>query len=99
MIRPEMAQKFIDQITEYTDYNINIMDETGVIIASRDPKRVGTYHEAADRIIRGSEEIVTVDDEKLFPGVLPGTLPSWSTAEKRASWASPVPLPIYGRSP
>ena len=72
MIRPEMAQKFIDQITEYTDYNINIMDETGVIIASRDPKRVGTYHEAADRIIRGSEEIVTVDDEKIFPGVLPG---------------------------
>ena len=67
-----MAQKFIDQITEYTDYNINIMDETGVIIASRDPKRVGTYHEAADRIIRGSEEIVTVDDEKIFPGVLPG---------------------------
>ena len=72
MIRPEMAQKFIDQITEYTDYNINIMDKTGVIIASRDPKRIGTYHEAADRIIRGSEEIVSVDDEKLFPGVLPG---------------------------
>ena len=72
MIRPEMAQKFIDQITEYTDYNINIMDETGVIIASRDPKRVGTYHEAADRIIRGSEEVVSVDDEKIFPGVLPG---------------------------
>ena len=72
MIRPEMAQKFIDQITEYTDYNINIMDETGVIIASRDPRRVGTYHEAADRIIRGSEEVVSVDDEKIFPGVLPG---------------------------
>ena len=72
MIRPEMAQKFIDQITEYTDYNINIMDETGVIIASRDPKRVGTYHEAADRIIRGSEEVVSVDDEKIFPGVLHG---------------------------
>ena len=72
MIRPEMAQKFIDQITEYTDYNINIMDETGVIIASRDPRRVGTYHEAADRIIRGSEEVVSVEDEKIFPGVLPG---------------------------
>ena len=32
MIRPEMARKFIDQITEYTEYNINIMDESGVII-------------------------------------------------------------------
>ena len=42
MIRPEMAKKFIDQITEYTEYNINIMDESGVIIASRDEKRIGT---------------------------------------------------------
>ncbi len=72
MIRPEMARKFIDQITEYTEYNINIMDESGVIIASRDPRRVGTYHEAADRIIRGKEEIVVIEDDKIYPGVLPG---------------------------
>ena len=72
MIRKEMAQKFIDQITGYTDYNINIMDGSGVIIASRDEKRIGTYHEAADRIIRGKEEIVTVDDDRIYPGVLPG---------------------------
>ena len=59
MIRPEMAQKFIDQITDYTEYNINIMDESGVIIASRSKDRIGTYHEAADRIVRGKEDIVT----------------------------------------
>ena len=72
MIRPEMAQKFIDQITDYTEYNINIMDESGVIIASRSKDRIGTYHEAADRIVRGKEDIVVVDDDKLYPGVLPG---------------------------
>ena len=72
MIRPEMAQKFIDQITDYTDYNINIMDESGVIIASRNSDRIGTYHEAADRIVRGNEDIVVVDDDKIYPGVLPG---------------------------
>ena len=71
MIRPEMAQKFIDQITDYTEYNINIMDESGVIIASRSKDRIGTYHEAADRIVRGKEDIVVVDDDKLYPGVLP----------------------------
>jgi len=26
-----MAQKFIDQITDYIEYNINIMDESGVL--------------------------------------------------------------------
>ena len=44
MIKPDMAQKLIDQITGYTEYNINIMDGNGVIIASRDPGRIGTYH-------------------------------------------------------
>ena len=72
MIRPEMAQKFIDQITDYTEYNINIMDESGVIIASRNPNRIGTYHEAANRIIRGSEDILVIEDDKIYPGVLPG---------------------------
>ena len=40
MIRPEMARKFIDQITEYTEYNINIMDESGVIIRRQARRRL-----------------------------------------------------------
>ena len=47
MIELELAKKFIEQITQFTDYNINIMNEQGCIIASRDPKRVGTDHEVA----------------------------------------------------
>ena len=39
MIEPELARRFIEQVTQYTEYNINIMNEAGVIIASRDPKR------------------------------------------------------------
>ena len=72
MIEPEMARRFIEQITRYTEYNINIMDQRGVIIASRDPSRVGSYHEAADRIIHGREEVVVIRDDRTFPGVLPG---------------------------
>ena len=72
MIEPEMARRFIEQVTQYTEYNINIMDESGVIIASRDPRRVGTYHEVADRIIRGTQDMIVIRDGKMFPGVLPG---------------------------
>lgn len=72
MIEAELARRFIEQVTQYTEYNINIMDETGVIIASRDPERVGTYHEVADRIIHGSKDIIVVHDDRTFPGVLPG---------------------------
>ena len=72
MIEPELARKFIERLTQYTEYNINIMNESGVIIASRDPARVGTYHEVADRIIHGEQDMVVIRDEKEFPGVLPG---------------------------
>ena len=47
MIEPELARRFIEQVTQYTEYNINIMNESGVIIASRDPKRVGTSRRAS----------------------------------------------------
>lgn len=72
MIEPELARRFIEQVTQYTEYNINIMDETGIIIASSDPRRVGTYHDVADRIIRGTQDMIVIRDEKMFPGVLPG---------------------------
>ena len=72
MIEPELARKFSERLTQYTEYNINIMNESGVIIASRDPARVGTYHEVADRIIHGEQDMVVIRDEKEFPGVLPG---------------------------
>ena len=72
MIKPDMAQKLIDQITGYTEYNINIMDGTGVIIASRDPGRIGTYHEAAGRILRSGTDVIEIEDDKMYPGALPG---------------------------
>ena len=72
MIEAELARRFIEQVTQYTEYNINIMDETGVIIASRDPERVGTYHEVADRIIHGAKDVIVVHDDRTYPGVLPG---------------------------
>ena len=72
MIELDLAQKFIEQVTQYTDYNINIMNEKGVIIASRDPKRVGTFHEVAYYIVTGTEDMVVTSGEHDYPGVRPG---------------------------
>ena len=80
MIEAELARRFIEQVTQYTEYKINIMDETGVIIASRDPERVGTYHEVADRIIHGSKDVIVVHDDRTFPGVLPASI--WRSSMK-----------------
>ena len=47
MIDALLAKKFIERITQYTEYNVNIMDEKGIIIASKNTSRIGTFHEVA----------------------------------------------------
>ena len=71
MLDKEFAGKFIERVTRFTDYNVNIMDERGIIIASRDKKRIGQYHEIAYRLITGTEEMIDTTGMS-FPNVLPG---------------------------
>lgn len=72
MIKADLAKKFVEQVTQYTDYNINIMDERGYIIASRDVKRIGTFHDVAYCIMSGKEDMVVTFGENDYPGVKPG---------------------------
>lgn len=72
MLEVSLAEKLIEQITRYTDYNVNIMNGDGIIIASRDPDRIGTYHEPAWQILHGKEDIITVDSDSDYPGVSRG---------------------------
>ena len=72
MFYEEIAKKFIERLTLYTNYNINIMDERGIIIASRNHDRVGTFHEIAFDIIKYKKPMVEVTQEDQFLGVLPG---------------------------
>ena len=83
MLDRDFAEKFIDRVTRYTDYNVNIMDERGIIIASRDKARIGQYHEVAYRLVTGTEEIVDTTGSWTPPACL-------SRMSCRASiWSSP----------
>ncbi|MCI8465486.1 MAG: CdaR family transcriptional regulator [Lachnospiraceae bacterium] len=72
MLNVELAEKIIDRLTECTDYNINIMDERGIIVASRDKSRVGTFHEVAFEIVRQNMESKEVEAEDTFLGTKAG---------------------------
>ena len=72
MLEVSLAEKLIEQITKYTDYNVNIMNGEGIIIASRNPDRIGTYHEPAWQILHGKEDIITVNSDSDYPGVSRG---------------------------
>ena len=71
MIEIEFAKRFIQRVTQFTDYNINVMDKDGIIIASRDANRVGSYH-VAYQIVHGNEDIVEIHHENEYAGVKPG---------------------------
>ena len=72
MLDPVFANQFIEKIKKYTDYNINIMDEKGIIIASRTESRIGTFHEIAYRIIHSDEDEVIVNKSCQYVGVKEG---------------------------
>lgn len=50
-ISESSAQQIVEEIGKLVGQNINLMDETGHIIASNDPSRIGNFHEGAYRII------------------------------------------------
>lgn len=72
MLEQGLAEKFIEQLSAYTSYNINIMDERGVIIASTDAARVGEFHDVAYHIIHSQEDMVITSSESDYPTVRPG---------------------------
>ena len=62
-IAERTAASIVAEISGIIGQRINMMDERGVIIASSDPARVGTMHDAARRIVRdGLPELVVHSD-------------------------------------
>lgn len=72
MLENSLAEKLIEQVTKYTSYNVNIMNEQGVIIASRNPERIGKFHEVAWQIVHGTTDIMVTKNDNEYPGVLSG---------------------------
>lgn len=69
------AQSLVDIVAAELNKNVNITDETGLIIASFSKERIGQIHEAAARMLRlgtPAEFAVTADDVLNMSGVREG---------------------------
>ena len=51
LISRAMAQQIVDTVKDVCSQNINFIDEKGIIVASTDRDRVGTYHEVGYRVV------------------------------------------------
>lgn len=65
-----IAEKVTKEMMKVIPYNINLMDEKGIIIGSGDKKRIGTLHKGASRVIASKSiyEVYTEGDG-MRPGV------------------------------
>ncbi len=72
-LNPELAEKFIKQIAQYTKFNVNIMDITGRIIASsHEAGREGAFHEIAYRMLQERTEMMLIDEDSEYLGTKKG---------------------------
>jgi carbohydrate diacid regulator len=58
IITSDLAYPIIKKLKKLIDYNINIMNENGIIVASRDRERLHQIHHGAVEVIQTKREIV-----------------------------------------
>ncbi|WP_064092040.1 CdaR family transcriptional regulator [Rossellomorea aquimaris] len=62
-ITEELAYPIISKLKTIVSYNINIMNESGVIVASTDSSRVDQVHEGALHVLRKKEPLIIFQDD------------------------------------
>ena len=67
-ISKTIAMRIVTELGAIIDQRINLMDESGTIIASTDPSRIGTLHGGAQKVVRERlpELFIAADGE--YPG-------------------------------
>ncbi len=72
MLDESIAQSLLEHFEGATKYNINIMNESGIIIASSDPSRIGSFHEAAYLMVSKQTPILDIYKEGDYLGTKHG---------------------------
>lgn len=70
-ITSEVGQSVIEEMQKITEHNINFINDEGLIIASRDPNRIGDVHDGALQVMQTKRKVV-VYEENQFGGAKPG---------------------------
>ena len=64
MLEIELAQNFIDKLSDLTEHEVSIINEKGIIIASTNRDRIGGFHEAAYDLINSGDSVEEVNWDK-----------------------------------
>ena len=67
-ISVEIARTIVREISNTIHQNVNLMDDSGCIIASTNPARTGTFHVGAQKIIEEQLEYLTINTDEEYEG-------------------------------
>lgn len=71
-LSPQLAQSIADDMKCSIHRDINIMDQSGTIIASTNPARLRQCHEGARQVIAQGLRVLEVRSDSQFPGAQQG---------------------------
>src|SRR5699024_12466986 len=69
----EIATEVVTQTMKTINYNINIMDEKGIILGSGHAQRINNFHEGALLVLKfGQPIVINEQDKEKWKGAKPG---------------------------
>lgn len=71
-LSPQIASNIVSEVNAVIPLKINIMDHRGIIIASTNEARIGTFHEGAYQIIKNQIDEIAVHYDGQYNGSLQG---------------------------
>ncbi|MDF2878156.1 MAG: transcriptional regulator, CdaR [Clostridia bacterium] len=71
-ISKRSAIYIVQEIGKIIDEKINMMNEEGIIIASSDPERIGSYHAAAKEVVEQRLQMLVVKNDMEYQGARSG---------------------------
>ena len=65
-IRRNVAQQIVETVKDVSGHDINFIDQDGIIFASTDSSRVGTFHEIGRQVVKNGQTIEVETDDSFF---------------------------------
>lgn len=72
-LHSDLAMKILAEVKTLTQENVILINKEGIIIASIDESRIGTFHEGSQIVMQSKKSLyITKEKAKQFKGVKPG---------------------------
>lgn len=65
-IRKSVAQQIVETVKDVSGHEVNFIDKNGIIFASTDAGRVGTFHEIGHQVVKTGQTIEVETDGSFF---------------------------------